>query len=61
VKQDVIPGIVASVWFTPKETGRFDIACSGLCGPGHDQMKGAVVVESATEFAAFLAREAAAK
>jgi len=59
VKQDVIPGIVASIWFTPKETGQFDIACSGLCGPGHDQMKGKVVVESAAEFAAFLSREAA--
>jgi cytochrome c oxidase subunit II len=61
VKQDVIPGIVASVWFTPKAIGQFDIACSGLCGPGHDQMRGKVVVESATDFTAFLAREATAK
>lgn len=61
VKQDVIPGIVGTVWFTPKETGRFDIACSGVCGPGHDQMRGKVVVESAAEFAAFLQREASAK
>lgn len=59
VKQDVIPGIIASVWFTPATEGRFDIACSGLCGPGHDQMRGVVIVESASDFALFLAREAA--
>lgn len=61
VKQDVIPGVVGTVWFTPAATGRFDIACSGICGSGHDQMRGVVVVESAADFAAFLAREAAAK
>lgn len=61
VKQDVIPGIIASVWFNAATMGRFDIACSGLCGPGHDQMRSAVVVESAEDFAAFLAREAKAR
>ena len=61
VKQDVIPGIVGTVWFTPAAAGRFDITCSGLCGPGHDQMHGVVVVESAAEFTAFLAKAGAAK
>ncbi len=61
VKQDVIPGIVGTVWFTPQTEGRFDIACSGVCGPGHDQMRSVVVVESAEVFAAFLAREATAR
>jgi len=58
VKQDVIPGIVATVWFSAAATGRFDIVCSGLCGPGHDQMRGVVVAESAEAFAEFLARAA---
>ena len=59
VKQDVIPGIVGTLWFTPSAVGQFEIACSGLCGPGHDQMRGLVTVESSADFAAFLAREAA--
>ena len=44
--------------FTPIETGRFEIACSQLCGLGHYRMRGGVVVESADDFAAFQAREA---
>lgn len=58
VKQDAIPGLLSPVWFTPIETGRFEIACSQLCGLGHYRMRGFVVVESADEFAAFQAREA---
>jgi cytochrome c oxidase subunit 2 len=30
--------------FTPKEAGRFPIACSLYCGDGHENMKGALVV-----------------
>ncbi|HUF46630.1 MAG TPA: hypothetical protein VMM93_02380, partial [Vicinamibacterales bacterium] len=35
VKQDAIPGLLAPVWFTLTVEGRFDIACSQLCGLGH--------------------------
>lgn len=35
VKQDATPGIVQPVWFTPTQTGEWDIACSQLCGLGH--------------------------
>lgn len=56
VKQDVVPGAVGTVWFTSSVAGRFTIACSQLCGPGHDQMRGNVVVESAADFDAFLAQ-----
>ena len=58
VKQDVIPGIVATVWFTPKSIGRFDIVCSQLCGPKHDTMRGQVLVENADDYARFLATAA---
>jgi len=59
VKQDVIPGMIATVWFTPTLTGQFDIACSQLCGLAHYRMRSVVVVESADDFAKFLAEEAA--
>ena len=58
VKQDVIPGLVSPVWFTPTATGRFDMVCSQLCGLGHYRMRGILVVESEQEFAAFLAAQA---
>lgn len=59
VKQDVIPGMIATVWFTPTVPGQFDIACSQLCGLAHYRMRSDVVVESADAFAKFLADEAA--
>ena len=34
VKQDVTPGVGSSVWFTPTQTGEFEVACSQLCGAG---------------------------
>ena len=60
VKRDVIPGLLASVWFTPTVTGEFDIACSQLCGIGHYRMRGALIVESDADFRKFLATETAA-
>ncbi|HUR20054.1 MAG TPA: hypothetical protein VMZ90_04545 [Vicinamibacterales bacterium] len=59
VKTDATPGLLSPVWFTPTLAGRFDIACSQLCGLGHFRMKGTIIVESETEYRAFLAAEAA--
>ena len=59
VKQDVTPGFLSPVWFTPTLAGRFDIACSQLCGLGHFRMKAIITVESEAGFQAFLAAEAA--
>lgn len=59
VKQDATPGLLSPVWFTPTLAGKFDIACSQLCGLGHYRMKGIITVESDSEYQAFLAAEAA--
>ena len=59
VKQDVIPGMLSTVWFTPTVEGEFDIACSQLCGLGHYRMRGSIIVESESAFAKYLADEAA--
>jgi cytochrome c oxidase subunit 2 len=43
-KMDLVPGSVTYFWLTPTRTGTFDILCAELCGVGHPQMRGAVVV-----------------
>jgi cytochrome c oxidase subunit 2 len=40
IKQDANPGMTARVWFTPVQTGDWEIACSQLCGLGHYRMRG---------------------
>jgi cytochrome c oxidase subunit II len=59
VKQDAIPGVLATVWFTPILPGQFDIACSQLCGLGHYRMRGILTVESEDAFRQWLAQQAA--
>jgi len=59
VKQDAIPGVLAPIWFTPTTTGRFEIACSQLCGLAHYRMRGVILVESESTYRKFLADEAA--
>ena len=58
VKQDVVPGIVQPVWFTPTMTGDWEITCSQLCGLGHYRMKGIYSVKSQADFDAWLEEEA---
>jgi cytochrome c oxidase subunit 2 len=60
VKQDAIPGIVHNVWFTPTQTGEWEIACSQLCGLGHYRMRGFYTIQSQADFEAFLKENAAA-
>ena len=38
------PGAVTVVEFTPTKTGKFRFACSVMCGSGHDEMTGELVV-----------------
>jgi cytochrome c oxidase subunit II len=59
VKQDAIPGIVQPVWFTPMRTGRWEIACSQLCGLAHYRMKATYAIQTEEEFQAWLAEETA--
>ena len=40
VCQDAIPGLRIPLWFTPTQTGRYQINCAQLCGPGHSSMTG---------------------
>lgn len=60
VKHDATPGLLTPVWFTPTQTGTFEVACSQLCGLGHYRMRAVITVESEDAFRQFLATEAAA-
>jgi cytochrome c oxidase subunit 2 len=50
VKQDVVPGMEAQLWFEPTRTGTFEIGCAQLCGLGHYRMRGEVIVDTPENF-----------
>lgn len=43
-KQDLVPGMMIRVHFTPVRTGQFQLACAELCGMNHFSMKGTLLV-----------------
>ncbi|MXP66136.1 cytochrome c oxidase subunit II [Roseomonas sp. M0104] len=49
-KMDLVPGMVTQLWFTPTRPGRFQILCAELCGFGHPDMRGWVVVENERDY-----------
>ncbi len=53
-KMDMVPGAVTYFWLTPTRTGTFDILCFELCGMGHHDMRGNVVVEEESAFQEWL-------
>ena len=57
VKQDAVPGLVQPVWFTPTQTGEWEIVCSQLCGLGHYRMKGFYAIQSRRDYTAWLAQQ----
>ena len=59
VKQDATPGLVVRTWFTPTLTGKWEIACSQLCGLGHYRMRGDYTVMAEDEWTRWLVSEVA--
>jgi cytochrome c oxidase subunit 2 len=59
VKQDAVPGIPQPLWFTPLETGEWEIVCSQLCGLGHYRMRGFYTIQSPDDFDAWLIGQSA--
>jgi cytochrome c oxidase subunit II len=57
VKQDVVPGMTPEVLFVATREGRFEIACTELCGMGHYRMQGFFNVVSDAEFDRWLAEQ----
>jgi cytochrome c oxidase subunit II len=53
-RMNIVPGQVSSFWFTPTVPGRYESMCAQLCGVGHPNMRGTVIVEDEAKFAAWL-------
>ena len=56
-KMDLVPGMVTYFWLTPTRTGTFEILCAELCGIGHSDMRGYVVVDEEEDYRAWLAEQ----
>jgi cytochrome c oxidase subunit II len=69
MKMDAVPGTPTTMWFTPtktskqmaKETGQadfvYEISCDQMCGRGHTNMRGEIVVETQEEFDLWMAKQ----
>ncbi len=53
-RMNIVPGQVSTFWFTPTVAGRFEAMCAQLCGVGHANMRGLVVVEDVAAFQTWL-------
>ncbi|HEV7914402.1 MAG TPA: cytochrome c oxidase subunit II [Albitalea sp.] len=53
-RMNIVPGQVSSFWFTPTKAGRYEAMCAQLCGVGHPNMRGTVIVEEPALFSAWL-------
>jgi cytochrome c oxidase subunit II len=53
-RMNIVPGQVSWFWFTPNKAGKYEAMCAQLCGVGHPQMRGFVVVEDAAAFQSWL-------
>jgi cytochrome c oxidase subunit 2 len=45
IDEPIQPGKPATIHVTPPEKGQFNVECDIVCGPGHDNMQGTLVVE----------------
>jgi len=65
MKMDAVPGVITTIWFTPKYTTKqmkeitgnpdfvYEISCDQMCGKGHYAMRGTIVVVTQAEFDAW--------
>ncbi len=56
-KMDIVPGLVSYLWLTPTREGTYEIICAELCGVGHYNMRGEVVVDSEVSYHDWLASQ----
>ncbi|SDP91118.1 cytochrome c oxidase subunit 2 [Phyllobacterium sp. YR620] len=56
-KMDMVPGMVTYFWFTPTRTGTFEVLCAELCGVGHPQMRGTVIVDNDEDYKTWLGQQ----
>lgn len=56
-RMNIVPGQMSWFWFTPTQAGRYEAMCAQLCGVGHPNMHGLVVVEDEAAFKAWLKKQ----
>lgn len=61
LRQDAVPGRSILVWFEATTPGKYEIACSQLCGFGHSGMIGWLYVDTPEEYAKWAAEKLSAK
>jgi cytochrome c oxidase subunit II len=59
VKQDVVPGRVTEYRITPTLIGNYKVRCAELCGASHAYMEGPVIVDSQSDYTAWISSQAA--
>lgn len=69
MKMDAVPGIVTTMWFTPRYTTAqmkkmtdnpnfvYEISCDQMCGVGHYSMRGTIVVQTQAEYDEWMASQ----
>ena len=69
MKMDAVPGIVTTMWFTPRYTTKqmqeitkdpdfvYEISCDQMCGKGHYSMRGTIIVETQAEYDKWMASQ----
>lgn len=50
IKQDVVPGMINSLWFQTTELGTFDVFCTQYCGLQHAKMTTKILVLPQDDF-----------
>jgi cytochrome c oxidase subunit 2 len=58
VKQDVVPGRVTEYRITPTLIGDYKVRCAELCGSSHAYMESPVIVDSQSDYAAWISAQA---
>ena len=53
-KEDVVPGLVTQLHFTPDKVGTYPLECTELCGLGHSLMRTYAIVMKPAAFDAWL-------
>jgi cytochrome c oxidase subunit 2 len=56
-KMDLVPGATTYFWLTPTVKGAYGVLCAELCGVGHHEMRGTVVVDSSADFDKWLSQQ----
>ena len=59
IKQDVVPGHVTEYRITPTLIGNYKVRCAELCGTSHAYMESPVIVDSQSDYTAWISAQSA--